>query len=126
MAASLVVGLSAKRELEINPADDAAGRFKKPRSDGASLPPPLDQIDEPPTMEDDFESNVELFSYPFFYYKDCAKREDPDPLVALTPPGRVPSFVAKLHAILSRTDLQEIVAWQPHGRSWKVIKPRYV
>lgn len=29
-----------------------------------------------------------------------------------------------MHAILSRPDLADIVAWMPHGRSWRVLKPR--
>jgi HSF-type DNA-binding len=31
---------------------------------------------------------------------------------------------AKMHAILSRTDLKDVVGWLPHGRSWRVLKPR--
>jgi HSF-type DNA-binding len=34
------------------------------------------------------------------------------------------SFPAKIHAILSRSDLQHIIGWLPHGRSWQVLKPR--
>ena len=71
----------------------------------------------------------------------------------LTAPGRVPNFPAKMHAILCRADLADIVSnlkikhlatmawnsfvsldihylsflqicWSDHGRSWKVLKPR--
>jgi len=66
----------------------------------------------------------DLAPYPFYYYKDYSTMADPDPLTPLTPPGRVPGFPAKMHAILTRTDLKEIIQWQPHGRSWKVLKPR--
>jgi HSF-type DNA-binding len=31
---------------------------------------------------------------------------------------------AKMHAILSRTDVKDVVAWLPHGRSWRILKPR--
>jgi hypothetical protein len=31
---------------------------------------------------------------------------------------------AKMHAILSRTDVKDIVVWLPHGRAWRVLKPR--
>jgi HSF-type DNA-binding len=34
------------------------------------------------------------------------------------------SFPAKLHAILGQPDLAEIIDWLPHGRSWRVLKPR--
>jgi hypothetical protein len=61
---------------------------------------------------------------PYFYYRDCSRRPDPDPLTPLTALGRVPNFPSKMHAILSRPDLADIVAWMPHGRSWRVLKPR--
>ena len=66
----------------------------------------------------------ELKPAPFFYYRDFSTETDPDPLTPLTPPGRVPNFPAKMHAILSRSDLSDIVAWMPHGRAWRVLKPR--
>ena len=61
---------------------------------------------------------------PFFHYKDFSQEKDPDPLTPLTPPGRVPNFPAKMHAILSHPGLTDVVAWMPHGRSWRVLKPR--
>lgn len=61
---------------------------------------------------------------PFFFYKDFSEEEDPDPLTPLTAPGRVPNFCSKMHAILSRAELKGIVTWLPHGRSWRVLKPR--
>jgi hypothetical protein len=66
----------------------------------------------------------ELRPHPFFYYRDFSQVPDDDPLTPLTPPARVPNFPAKMHAILSRPDLSDIVAWMPHGRSWRVLKPR--
>jgi HSF-type DNA-binding len=65
-----------------------------------------------------------LQPFPFYYYKDYSQVLDSDPLTPLTLPGRVPNFPAKMHAILSRLELQDIVCWISHGRSWKVIKPR--
>jgi hypothetical protein len=62
--------------------------------------------------------------YPFFHYRDFSTLPDLDPLSPLTPPGRVPNFPAKMQAILSRSDLSDIIAWMPHGRSWRVLKPR--
>jgi len=61
---------------------------------------------------------------PFFFYRDHSQTPDEDPLTPLTPPGRVPNFPAKMHAILSRPDLADVVAWLSHGRSWRVLKPR--
>jgi len=62
--------------------------------------------------------------YPFFYYIDHSKDEDPDPFYPLVPPGETPNFPAKLHAILSAQDHQGVIAWLPHGRSWVVLKPK--
>ena len=61
---------------------------------------------------------------PYFYYKDFGAVEDPDPSMPVTAPGRIPNFPAKMYAILSRPEYQDIVSWMPHGRSWKVHKPR--
>ena len=61
---------------------------------------------------------------PYFYYKDYSLHSDPSPETPLTLPGRIPSFPVKMHAILSRPDLADIVSWMPHGRSWRVWKPR--
>jgi hypothetical protein len=61
---------------------------------------------------------------PYFYYKDYSTLPDQDPNTPVTAPGRIPNFPAKMFAILSRPDLADIVSWMPHGRSWKVHKPR--
>ena len=61
---------------------------------------------------------------PYYYYRDHSYLPDPDPTKPVTIPGRIPTFPAKLFAILSRSDLADIISWMPHGRSWKVHKPR--
>jgi len=61
---------------------------------------------------------------PFFYYRDFSETIDEDPLIPLTPLARVPNFPAKMHSILSRPSLNDVVSWMPHGRSWRVLKPR--
>lgn len=71
-----------------------------------------------------FCTSEELKPHPFFYYKDYSNQPDPDTLALLTPPGRVPNFPAKMHAILSRPDLAEVICWMSHGRAWKILKPR--
>jgi len=75
-------------------------------------------------VEEMTDKKRELQAHPFFYYRDFSQVPDDDPLRPLTPPARVPNFPAKMHAILSRPDLSDIVAWMPHGRSWRVLKPR--
>lgn len=66
----------------------------------------------------------ELKPAPYFYYRDNSLCPDDDPLTPLTPLARVPNFPAKMQAILSRPDLRDVVTWMPHGRSWRVLKPR--
>ena len=61
---------------------------------------------------------------PFYYYREHSQDADDDPLVPLTPPGKTPNFPAKMHAILSNPDIADIVEWLPHGRSWRITKPR--
>lgn len=76
------------------------------------------------TDADDENTPRELKPAPYFYYHDHSTECDPDPLTPLTPLARVPNFPAKMHAILSRPDLADVVTWMPHGRSWRVLKPR--
>jgi hypothetical protein len=61
---------------------------------------------------------------PYFYYSDHSLEEDTDPLTPITTSGHVPTFPAKMHAILTNPKLNDIVAWAPHGRSWIILKPR--
>jgi HSF-type DNA-binding len=128
-------GQGGKRNGEDSP-DAAGGGFKRiRRSDPdeavrsvvvaplapAAAGPPAPALEEERASET---SRPELQPYPYFYYRDYSKEKDPDPLSPLTPPGRVPNFPAKMHAILSRSELSEIVSWMPHGRAWRVLKPR--
>lgn len=57
---------------------------------------------------------------PYFYYIDRSTTPDIDPLTPLSPPLCVPNFVIKLHTILIRKDLEHIICWMPHGRSWNI------
>jgi hypothetical protein len=84
---------------------------------GPALPPA-------PQQNKDTNSDAAVKSFPYFFYSDFSTFPDPDPLTPLTSPGRVPNFPAKMHSILSRPDLADVVAWMPHGRSWRVLKPR--
>lgn len=38
--------------------------------------------------------------------------------------SKEPAFPVKLHRILSNPEFRDVIAWLPHGRSWKVIKPK--
>jgi hypothetical protein len=124
LAVSAVASLAgSKRNRDDSP--DAAGGLKvgkvarpepaMPAAVMGPLPPPAQLARAP-------EANPE--PYPFFHYKDFSTKPDPDSLTPLTPPGRVPNFPAKMHSILSRPDLADVICWMPHGRSWRVLKPR--
>ena len=38
--------------------------------------------------------------------------------------GGSSKFPAKLHLILARTDVSDIITWCSHGRAWKVLNPK--
>lgn len=119
--ASVVAMLGNKRERDEYADADAAGG-----GDADFIPAKIARVMEmtPVPGNVTHANDPNLQPAPFFYYKDYSEMPDPDPLSPLTPPGRVPNFPAKMHAILSRTDLADIVCWMPHGRSWRVLKPR--
>jgi len=75
-------------------------------------------------QKDEMTLKVFVPKAPYFFYRNLSDLPDPDPLKPLTSPGRIPNFPAKMMAILSRADLADIISWMPHGRSWKVHKPR--
>jgi hypothetical protein len=126
VVACAVASLGKKRvrdEFRIDPADAAGGcsAAKTPRVFGPSVATKNIVVPQPDKR---IASKRTLRPAPFFYYQDFSTCEDPDPLTPPTPPGLVPNFLAKMHAILSRPDLSDIIAWMPHGRSWRVLKPR--
>jgi hypothetical protein len=67
---------------------------------------------------------AELRPSPYFYYRDHSTEVDDDPLTPVTASGHVPCFPAKMHAILASPDLNDIVAWDDHGRSFRILKPK--
>ncbi|ACI65630.1 heat shock factor, DNA-binding [Phaeodactylum tricornutum CCAP 1055/1] len=126
-AASAVAALGGNQENNKRSRDDspdaAGGCHKLARVEDEQLVaaggmgPPL-----PPA--ENVAQGAMLQPYPMFYYRDFSTESDPDALTPLTPPGRVPNFPAKMHSILSRPDLADVICWMPHGRSWRVLKPR--
>jgi hypothetical protein len=38
--------------------------------------------------------------------------------------AKEPAFPVKLHRILSNAEFRDVITWLPHGRSWRVIKPK--
>jgi hypothetical protein len=67
---------------------------------------------------------AELLPAPYYFYRDHSKEMDDDPLTPITQAGHVPCFPAKMHAILASPDLNDIVAWDSHGRSFRMLKPK--
>jgi len=63
----------------------------------------------------------ELKPFPFFYYRNYSQEIDENPHFPLVPLMSVPNFVMKLHAMLSCDSLSNVIAWMPHGRSWKIL-----
>lgn len=145
-AASVVASLARKRIREEDSPDAAGGTIKISRRNdiaeevaaaaaaaaAAAVGPEAPLLPVEPEAAAAAESpedsgaleELHIQPFPFFYYKDYSTIKDPDSLTPLTSPGRVPNFPAKMHAILSRPDLADVVCWMPHGRSWKVLKPR--
>ena len=105
-------GSPGEEEAVVKKAPKLRRKVRKAMSD------PDDETEDTPAQ------GRELRQAPFFYYINFSQMEDDDPLTPLTPPGRVPNFPAKMHAILSRPDLAHIITWAPHGRSFRVLKPR--
>jgi len=50
--------------------------------------------------------------------------QQPPPVLRASGWVRSQRFPTKLYALLSQPQLSHIIAWMPHGRSWKVLKPR--
>eukprot|EP00522_Entomoneis_paludosa_P017196 CAMPEP_0172442956 /NCGR_PEP_ID=MMETSP1065-20121228/3281_1 /TAXON_ID=265537 /ORGANISM="Amphiprora paludosa, Strain CCMP125" /LENGTH=508 /DNA_ID=CAMNT_0013193003 /DNA_START=9 /DNA_END=1535 /DNA_ORIENTATION=- len=118
------IHLSAKREFDA--ADDGdifESTVKKICLNYEDARIPMPHMPQMPSVLPNLPKE-EPKPYPFYFYNDFSGEEDPDPLTPLIPPGRVPNFPAKLHSMLARQDLADIIAWMPHGRSWRVLKPR--
>jgi hypothetical protein len=96
---------------------------------------------------------AELLPAPYYYYRNHTLEVDEDPLKPVTSAGHVPCFPAKvsekrarcasallqrdlnfnctllpppqqMHAILAAPELHDIVAWDDHGRSFRILKPK--
>lgn len=114
--------------------DDEDGALKEPspKKTAASKPSPVKEatVSNNDAEGEEMDATARVFAAPelkpapYFYYSDHSLEEDPDPLVPITASGHVPTFPAKMHAILTNPNLNDIVAWGDHGRSWTILKPR--
>ncbi len=58
-------------------------------------------------------------------YRDFSRvGDDGTDLNSNQPPGKDPPFPVKLHRILSSNEYSDVISWLPHGRSWRVLKPK--
>jgi len=58
-------------------------------------------------------------------YSRLPRAEDGNGLVGTSAAsGKEPPFPVKLHKILSKAEFADVVSWLPHGRSWRVLKPK--
>ena len=71
----------------------------------------------------DANGEAKLQPYPFFYYRDFSRVKDPNPSARNSLKG-ANNFPVKMHIILNDPELEDIVGWLPHGRSWRILRPR--
>ena len=57
-------------------------------------------------------------------HQSISYRQQPPPVLRASGWVRSQRFPTKLYALLSQPQLSGIITWMPHGRSWKVLKPR--
>ncbi|KAL7546257.1 hypothetical protein ACHAWF_009591 [Thalassiosira exigua] len=100
---------------------------KRQRKRKKPVPPPRPK---PQPKEPPMDATAMVFAQPvlrpapYFYYTDHSLEPDDDPLTPITAAGEVPTFPARMHAILTHPSLMDVVGWHPNGRSWRILKPR--
>lgn len=60
-------------------------------------------------------------------YKDFSRasvRRDPVASIFAAASSKDPTFPVKLHQILSSGEFDDVIAWLPHGRSFRVLQPK--
>ncbi|KAL3783727.1 hypothetical protein ACHAWO_008375 [Cyclotella atomus] len=68
---------------------------------------------------------AELLPAPYYYYRNHTLEVDEDPLKPVTSAGHVPCFPAKMRTpFWPAPELHDIVAWDDHGRSFRILKPK--
>eukprot|EP00804_Cyclotella_cryptica_P018348 CCRYP_015484-RB/>CCRYP_015484-RB protein AED:0.23 eAED:0.23 QI:238/0.66/1/1/0.33/0.5/4/1057/221 len=122
-AALIMTSLTSgfKRHLPAEADDEHFAPLAKRRATEAEVLKTRDSIETQAIVS---ATNWVLKPAPYFYYNDRSREPDDDPLTPLTPPGLVPTFPAKMHAILSNKELSDVIEWLPHGRAWRILKPR--
>ena len=57
-------------------------------------------------------------------HQSVSHQHQPPPVLRASGWVRSQRFPTKLYALLSQPQLSSIITWMPHGRGWKVLKPR--
>lgn len=89
-------------------------------------------IDLPAFLSEPENGSSDMYQYRDFSH--VGEDDDTDLAVDNPPPSsasrgasessiRVQKFPVKLYVILAQKEFNDIIAWLPHGRSWKVLKP---
>uniref|UniRef100_A0A7S4SJD5 HSF-type DNA-binding domain-containing protein n=1 Tax=Ditylum brightwellii TaxID=49249 RepID=A0A7S4SJD5_9STRA len=64
------------------------------------------------------------FDYPNRRFDLVEDLCNPSVILPRSPSAKESSFPIKLHRILCNPDFHGIISWLPHGRSWRVLKPK--
>ena len=111
----------------------AAGNSKRERdassADEAEVARALKSLKESPkskagSKKGEPEEQLPLRGAPYYFYTDHSLDADEDPFTPVTPPNVVPAFPIKMHAILSMPELSDVIGWDTHGRSFRILKPK--
>ena len=111
--------------------DDRKPSSSAPLSDGES-PPPAAQSTVAGREDDDnaaIASTIDpsdgMAYVDYSNVKPSDMREEDDGDIHVLPRAKKePTFIAKLHSILSNPAFEDIVSWLPHGRAWRVHQRR--
>jgi len=74
----------------------------------------------------DFGEEEDVETAPYTDYSNVPLEElrGPSAFFFAAASAREPPFPIKLHQILSNPEFHDIIGWLPHGRSWRVLKPK--
>lgn len=95
--------------------------MKKGEEDATAAAAPSPEVSGVPAAEDKTKITS---SYRDFSRVLPEKHNDASSLIAQSTTAKEPTFPVKLHMILSNPEFQDIIAWLPHGRSWRILQQK--
>ena len=108
--------LSMRAVNKDSPEDDTGAST----TDGAPAPVGSPAVDTAPAED----KTKVTSSYRDFSRVLPEKHNDASSLIAQSTTAKEPTFPVKLHMILSNPEFQDIIAWLPHGRSWRILQQK--